>query len=103
MPHARKSSARGKWLPKEPAITVCKPDATMEPAPQNNQLLPKHRVLGLQPHLRLEWSGQDGQGETQKPDHSASLIDSVTSSTRITFSVHTPLQNQNSWKIAAFA
>src|SRR5580692_700270 len=61
----------------------------MEPAPQNNQLLPKHRVLGLQPHLRLEWSGQDGQRETQKPDHSASLSDSVTSSTRITFSVHT--------------
>src|ERR1700691_2540835 len=61
----------------------------MAPAPQNNQLLPKHRVLGLQPHLRLEWSGQDGQGETQKPDHSASLSDSVTSSTRITLSVHT--------------
>jgi hypothetical protein len=74
---------------KEPAITVCEPDATMEPAPQNNQLLPKHRVLGLQPHLRLEWSGQDGQDENQKPDHSASLSDSVTSSTRITFSVHT--------------
>src|ERR1035437_3580507 len=41
----------------------------------------KHRVLSLKPHLRLEWRGQDGQDETQKPDHSASLGDSVTSST----------------------
>jgi hypothetical protein len=49
---------------KEPAIIVRKPDATMEPAPQNNQLMPKHRVLSLQPHLRFEWRGQDGQYET---------------------------------------
>jgi hypothetical protein len=34
--------------------------------------------------------GQDGQNETEQPDHSASLDDSVTSSTRIEFSVHTP-------------
>jgi hypothetical protein len=74
---------------KEPAIIVRKPDATMEPAPQNNQLMPKYRVLSLQSHLRLEWRGQDGEDETQEPDHSASLGDSVTSSTRIKFSVHT--------------
>src|SRR5664279_6493104 len=52
-------------------------------------LPPSHRVLSLKPDLRLEWRGQDGQDETQKPDHSASLGDSVTSSTRIGFSVHT--------------
>jgi hypothetical protein len=36
----------------------------MQPAPQNNQLMPKHRVLSLKPYLRLEWRGQDGQDET---------------------------------------
>src|ERR1700730_4192458 len=49
----------------------------------------KHRVLSLEPQLRLEWRGQDGQNETEQPDHSANLGDSVTSSTRIRFSVHT--------------
>ena len=49
----------------------------------------EHRVLSLKPHFRPEWRGQDGQDETQKPYHSASLGDSVTSSTRIEFSVHT--------------
>jgi hypothetical protein len=66
-------------------------DTATQLAPQNNQLMSKHRVLSLKPHLRLEWRGQDGQDETQKPDHSASLGDSVTSSTRIEFSVHTGL------------
>ena len=51
---------------KEPAIIVCKSDAALEPAPQNDQLMPKHRVLSLKPYLRLEWSGQDGQDEAQK-------------------------------------
>src|SRR5260370_33722307 len=45
------------------------------------------------PDLRLEWRGQGGQDETQKPDHSVSLGDSVTSSTRIGFSV-VPVVNQ---------
>jgi hypothetical protein len=58
----------------------------MEPAPQNDQLMPKHRVLSLQPQLRLERRAQDGQDDTQKPDHSANLGDSVTSSTWIRFS-----------------
>jgi hypothetical protein len=49
----------------------------------------KLRVLSFKPHLRLEWRGQDGQSETEQPDHSASLGDSITSSTRIRFSVHT--------------
>jgi hypothetical protein len=38
---------------------------------------------------RLEWRGQDGQDETQKPDHAASIGDSITSSTRIRSSAHT--------------
>src|SRR6266436_6970003 len=49
----------------------------------------KHRVLSFKPQLRLEWRGQDGQSETEQPDHFASLGDSITSSTRIRFSVHT--------------
>jgi hypothetical protein len=34
---------------KEPAIMVREPDATMQPAPQDNQLMSKHRVLGFKP------------------------------------------------------
>src|ERR1700716_4074268 len=68
---------------------VRRPDATMQPAPQDNQLMSKHRVLSFKPQLRLEWRGQDGQNETEQPDHSASLGDSITSSIRIWFSVHT--------------
>jgi hypothetical protein len=68
---------------------VREPDATMQPAPHDIQLMSKHRVLSFKPHLRLEWRGQDGQNETEQPDHSASLGDSVTASTRIRFSVHT--------------
>src|SRR5882757_3268119 len=79
-------------LDKEPAIMVRQPDATMQPAPQDNQLMSKHRVLSLKPQLRLERRGQDGQNETEQPDHSASLGDSITSSTRMRFSVHTGSQ-----------
>src|ERR1700761_5282968 len=70
---------------------VREPDATMQPAPQDNQLMSKYRVLSLKPQLRLEWRGQGGQSEIEEPDHSASLGDSITSSTRIRFSVHTSL------------
>jgi hypothetical protein len=68
---------------------IREPDATLQPAPQDIQLMSKHRVLRFKPELRLEWRGQDGQNETEQPDHSASLGDSITSSTRIRFSVHT--------------
>src|SRR3954471_21346241 len=61
----------------------------MQPTPQDNQLMSKHRILGFKPQVRLEWRGKDGQNETAQPDHSASLGDSITSSTRIRFSVHT--------------
>src|SRR5258708_21089044 len=61
--------------------------------PQDNQLMSKHRVLSFKPQLRLEGRGQDGQSETEQPDHSASLDDSITSSTRIRFSVHTTINS----------
>src|SRR6476660_4953911 len=70
---------------------VREPDATMQPTPQDNQLMPQHRILSLKSQLRLEWRGQDGQNETEQPDHSTSLGDSVTSSTRMRFSAHTGL------------
>src|SRR6267142_4875663 len=69
---------------------VREPDATMQPTPQDIQLMSKHRVLSFKPQLRLEWRGQDGQNETEQSDHSASLGDSISSSTRIRFSVHPP-------------
>jgi hypothetical protein len=76
-------------LDKEPAIMVREPDAAMQPTPQDNQLMSKHRVLSFKPHLRLEWRGQDGQNATEQPDHSASLGDSIAAPTQIRFSVHT--------------
>jgi hypothetical protein len=50
----------------------------MRPAPQDNQLVSKHRVLSLKPQLRLEWRGQDGQSKPDQRDHRANLADSVT-------------------------
>src|SRR5260370_32916960 len=61
----------------------------MQPTPQDNQLMSKHRVLSFKPQLRLEGRGQDGQSEAEQPDHTASLGDSITSSTRIRVSVLT--------------
>src|SRR5947208_13543429 len=63
----------------------------MQPTLQDNQPMSKHRVLSLKPQLRLEWRGQDGQNETKQSDHSASLGDSIRSSTQIRFSAHTPV------------
>jgi hypothetical protein len=76
-------------LDQGPTIMVGQPDTTMQSAPQDNQLMSKRRVLSLKPQLRPERRGQDGQNETEQPDHPASLGDSVTSSTRTRFSVHT--------------
>jgi hypothetical protein len=81
--------ATASVLDKEQAIMVREPDATMQLAPQDIQLVSKQRVLSFKPQLRLEWQGQDGQKETEEPDHSASLSDFTASSTRIGFSVHT--------------
>ena len=63
-------------LNKEPAIIVRELDATKQPTPYGIQLMSKHRVFSFGPQLRLEWRGQDGQNETEQPDHSASLGDS---------------------------
>jgi hypothetical protein len=52
----------------------------------------KYRVLSLKPQLRLERRGHDGQSETEQPDHSTSLGDSITSANRMRFSVHTGQQ-----------
>ena len=76
-------------LDKEQAIMVRELDATMRPPSQANQLMSKHRVLSFKPPLRLEWRGQDSQNETEQPDRSTSLGDSITSSTQIRFSVRT--------------
>src|SRR5882672_3963387 len=73
---------------------VREPNATMQPTPQDIQLMSKRRVLSFKPQLRLEWRGQDGQSETEQSDHSASLGDSITSSTRIKFSVHTAMSSR---------
>jgi hypothetical protein len=81
-------------LDQERAIMVREPDATMQLAAQDNQLMSKHRVLSFRPQLRLEWRGQDGQNETEQPNHSANLGDSITSSTRIGFSVRTGSSNR---------
>jgi hypothetical protein len=60
----------------------------MQPAPQDIQLMSKHRVLSLKPQLRLEWRDQDGQNEKEQPYHSATLGDSIAPSRWIGFSVH---------------
>ena len=52
----------------------------MQPTPQDNQLMSKHRVLSFKPQLRLERRGQDSQNETEQPDHSATLGDSKAAS-----------------------
>src|SRR5215471_7919787 len=61
----------------------------------------KRRVLSFKSQPRLERRDQDGQHETEKPDHLARLGDSVTSSTRTRFSVHTggwlPANVGNTW------
>src|ERR1700687_6233816 len=76
-------------LDEDPPVVVFWPDAATQFTPQNNQLMSKYCILRLKPALRPEWRGQHSQNETAQPDHSASLGDSITSSTRIRFSVHT--------------
>jgi hypothetical protein len=81
---------QNRWKPsihldEEPAVVVGRLSSTPHPAPQDDQLMSEHRILRFKPQLRLEWRGQDGQNETEQPDHSASLGDSITSSTRIKF------------------
>jgi hypothetical protein len=65
---------------------VRQPDSTMQFPLQDDQLMSKRRVLSLKPQPRLERRGQDGQNETEQPDHSASLDESIKASTRMRFS-----------------
>src|ERR1700720_2820401 len=76
-------------LDEEPAVVICEPSPAFQLTAQDDQLMSEHRILRLKPALRLEWRGKDGQNETEQPDHSASLGDSIASSTRIRLSVHT--------------
>jgi hypothetical protein len=39
----------------------------MQPAPHDNQLMTKHRVLGFKPQLRPEWRDQNGQRSVGEP------------------------------------
>ena len=52
-------------LDKELSIMVREPDPTAQLAPQDDQLMSKHRVLSFKPQLRPEWRGQDSQNETE--------------------------------------
>jgi hypothetical protein len=78
---------------------VREPDATMQPTPQDDQLMSKHRVLCFKPQPRLEWRGRDGKNETEQPDHSANLGDSITASTWMRFSVLTGADHETVRKI----
>src|SRR6202022_3067287 len=83
-----------RWKPsihldEEPAVVVGSLSSTPNPALQDDQLMSEQRILRLKPALRLERRGQHGQNKTKQPDHSASLGDSIRSSTQIRFSVHT--------------
>ena len=69
-------------LEEKPAVVIGEPSPAFQLTPQDDQLMSENRILRLKPALRLERRGQDGQNETEQPDHSASLGDSITSSTR---------------------
>jgi hypothetical protein len=54
-------------LAKEPAIMVREPDAPMQPAPMDNQLMSKHRVLGFKRDL-------NGEARTAKAKQNSPII-----------------------------
>ena len=63
-----------RWKPsiqldQEQAIAIREADATANPAPQHNQLMPQRRVLCFKSTLRLEWRGEQGQEEAEQRDH----------------------------------
>lgn len=72
---------RGKpaiHLNEEAAIIVRKVGSASHLPLQNDQLMSKYGILNLQPAVRLEWRGQNGQNEADQRDHRANLADSVT-------------------------
>jgi hypothetical protein len=50
-------------LNKKPTIAVREPGPAAHLAPQNDQLMSEHRILSLEPDLRLEWRGQNPENE----------------------------------------
>src|ERR1700738_5324246 len=91
-----RENRQDRWKPaiqldEEPTIVVREPDAAPQVAPQDNQLVSERGILSLKPDLRLEQRGQHGQDKPDEPDHRGNLADSITSSTRIWFSVHTAI------------
>jgi hypothetical protein len=42
----------------------------------HDQLMSENRILRLQPPLRLEWRGQNGQKKPNQRDHRTNLADS---------------------------
>jgi len=54
-------------LDEEPAVAICEPSTTFQLTPQDDQLMSENRILRLEPQLRLEWRGKDGQNETEQP------------------------------------
>jgi hypothetical protein len=70
-PHDFESLQDG-WKPaiqldKEPAIMVREPDATLQLAPQDNQLMSKHRVLSFKPCLRPERRARTAKAKQSNP------------------------------------
>jgi hypothetical protein len=67
-------------LDEEQPIYVGQPNSAAALPTQDDQLLPKQRIFGLQARLRSERRDQDGQNEPEKPDHPISLRDSPSAS-----------------------
>jgi hypothetical protein len=64
--------------------------------------MPKRHVLCFKADLRTEWRDQDRKHGAYKRKHRVNLCDSLTSSTRIRFSVHTGLMGEDAMSILPF-
>jgi hypothetical protein len=67
-------------LDEEHAIGIGQPNPAPAPPLQHDQLLSEHRDFSLEPRLRSERRGQNGQNEAEEPDHPTTLSDSLSSS-----------------------
>jgi hypothetical protein len=76
-------------LDQKQPIVVCEPDPAAHLTAQHHKLMPKRHVLCFKADLRPEWRDHDRKHEAYKRKHHINLCDSLTSSTRIRFSVHT--------------
>src|ERR1700688_763695 len=76
-------------LNEEPAIIVREPDATMQPTPQDNQLMSKHRVLSFKPQLRLP--GRPERNRTARSFRQLSRFHHVINSDKV-FGTHKGLR-----------